>query len=377
MSTRIEISPEKILWATERGGLTIDSLQDIYPKAISWIKNESRPTVNQLQDFAKKIHVPFGFLFLNNVPEEILPIAFFRSNGDVVKNPPLVIRDLVFELKRKQDWLSDFLEDQSSAKLSFVGSLGNYKDITIKEAANIIRADLNISELWYSETNKAKVFRYWIDKIEQGRILVISTGFHKHNKRPINVEICKGFTLINDLCPFIYINTNNLGGGRIFTLIHELVHVFVGESKGISYEPIKPSSTELEKFCDNVTSEILVPTNSFKEFWKMQQGKNLSDIIDAGASSFLVSKLVIIRKALDLNYISQADFWSSFNYYTQPFKKNKSSGGDYWNSKPYEVSRKFYNYVNNALKQGKILPTEAYKLTNMKGNTFNSFPKKS
>ena len=113
------------------------------------------------------------------------------------------------------------------------------------------------------KTNKNSVFRFWIDLLERNRIFVNSTGFVKNNRRPIPVEICKGFTLIDEYCPFIYINTNNLGGGRIFTLIHELVHVFVGNSIGIGYEPIHPSSQPLEKFCDAVAAELLVPKHLF------------------------------------------------------------------------------------------------------------------
>lgn len=375
MSTRINISPENLIWATECSGLTIDSLEDIYPKALTWIHNESLPTLNQLQDFAKKLHVPFGFLFLDKPPEESIPITFFRSNGDVVKNPPLVVKDLVSELKKKQDWLVDYLTEQNAEELNFVGSLRDFPNINREDAANTIRQALNIDPSWFANTNKSGVFRYWIDKIESHRIFIISSGFHKHNKRPIDVDVCKGFTLINNLCPFIYINTNNLGGGRIFTLIHELIHVFVGSSIGISYEPIKPSSYPLEKFCDEVASQILVPNHLFEPSWnfKISIKENIHNL----ASKFLVSKLVILKKAFDNNIIDKTQFWDLYNLYTKPYDGVKKSGGDYWNSKPYEVSRKFYTYVYGALKQGKILPTDAYRLTNMKGNTFNTFRKNS
>ncbi len=375
MSIRINIPPEKLIWATERSGLTVDSLEDVYPKALNWIRNESLPTFNQLQDFAKKLHVPFGFLFLENTPEEKIPITFFRSNGDVVKNPPLVVKDLVSELKKKQDWLADYLNEQKIEELSFVGSLKDFSNIRIEDAANIIREALNIESSWFTNTNKSGVFRYLIDIIESNRIFVISSGFHKHNKRPIDVDICKGFTLINNLCPFIYINTNNLGGGRIFTLIHELVHVFVGNSIGISYEPIKPSSYPLEKFCDEVASEILVSTSLFEFSW--DYNITIQTNIHNLSSKFLVSKLVILKKAFDNSIIDKAQFWDLYNQYTKPFEKFKKPGGDYWNSKPYEVSRKFYTYVEGALKQGKILPSDAYRLTNMKGNTFNKFRESS
>ena len=375
MSTRVKISPQTILWATERSGLNIDSLSDIYPRALSWIREESEPTVKQLEIFAKKIHVPCGFLFLNKPLQERLPITFYRSNGQVIKSPPLEIKDLVNQIKTKQEWLKDFLIENNYEKLNFVGSLKNYSKITPIKGAELIRSALKINKTWYDETNLDKSFRYWIDKIEYNRILVVSTGYVGHNKRTIDVEVCKGFTLVDDYCPFIYINTNNLGGGRIFTLIHELVHVFIGNSIGIGYNPIHPSSEPLENFCDMVSAEILVPTEFFEISWKSNSG-SIFDKISKISSQFHVSKLVIAKKALDSNFIEQADFWEFYNYYTsKPFKKSNS--GNYWNSKPYEVSRKFYSYIDSALKQGKILPSNAYKLTNMKAPTYENFRKNS
>lgn len=375
MPVRVKISPETLLWATERSGLNMDSLNDIYPKAIDWIKEESEPTVKQLESFAKKIHVPFGFLFLTEVPNEELPVTFYRSNGKVIDNPPLVIKDLVNQIKGKQEWLKDFLLENNYDRLKFIGALKNFKNFNSTDAADIIRTNLGLSKTWHEETNKSGVFRYWIDKIEKNRIFVISTGFVGNNKRSIDVETCKGFTLVDDICPFIYINTNNVGGGRIFTLLHELVHIFVGNSIGIGYNPIHPSSEPLEKFCDEVAAEILVPTAFFEVSWKSNRNPFL-DKITSLSSQYHVSKLVIARKALDSNFIQKSDFWEFYNYYTNiPYKK--SSGGDFWNSKPYEVSRKFYSFVNAALRQGKILPSNAYKLTNMKANTYENFKKKS
>ncbi|WP_452225549.1 ImmA/IrrE family metallo-endopeptidase [Lacinutrix chionoecetis] len=375
MTTRVKISPETLVWATERSGLNTDSLVDIYPKALDWIKEESEPTVKQLESFAKKIHVPFGYLFLKKPPIEKIPITFYRSNGRVVENPPLVIKDLVNKIKSKQEWLKDFLIENNYDSLDFIGSLRDFKKINPTEAANKIRKALNLDKTWYEETKTDKSFRYWIDKLEKNRIFVISTGYVGHNRRTVEVDVCKGFTLVDDMCPFIYINTNNLGGGRIFTLLHELIHVFVGNSIGVAYNPIHPSSQPLEKFCDAVASEILVPNSFFKMSWK-STSSTLQEKYDALSKMYHVSKLVIAKKAMDNNFIQISDFWDFYNYYTNiPYKKN--SGGDFWNSKPYEVSRKFYSFVDLALKQGAILPSNAYKLTNMKGNTYENFKKNS
>lgn len=375
MITKVKISPETLVWAAERGGYTTDNLLDIFPKALDWIKEESIPTVKQLESFAKKVHIPFGFLFLKKPPKEEIPLTFYRSNGQIVEKTPLVIKDIVNSVKTKQEWLHDYLKDNNYEELPFIGKLKNFQDLDIINASNLIRKYLNINEDWYKEITSSQVFRYWIDEFEKNRIFVISTGFVKNNRRLVDVNMCKGFTLIDKMCPFIYINTNNKGGGKIFTLMHELVHVFIGNSLGLSYEPIHPSSEPLEKFCDSVASELLVPEVNFKKLWNNINDNNISKFTKL-AGVFHVSKLVIAKKALDCNYIHLSDFWSFYNEYTNiPYKQ--TSGGDYWNSKPYEVSRRFFNYVDTALSQNNILPSEAYKLTNMKGKTYDNFKLKS
>jgi Zn-dependent peptidase ImmA (M78 family) len=371
---RIEIPPEKIIWAAERGGFSIEKLFDFYPRAKNWIEQTERPTFKQLEDFAKKVHVPFGFLFLKDNPDETVPVTFYRSNGLIIDNPPIEIKDLVSTLKKKQNWLRDYLIENNYESLSFIGLLKEFNDWSVDTASKRIRSELKIDEEWFKKTNKSQVFRFWIDLIESNRIFVSSTGFVKHNKRPVPVDICKGFTLIDEYCPFIYINTNNLGGGRIFTLIHELVHILVGNSIGIGYEPIHPSSVPLEKFCDAVAAELLVPNNQFIKLWK-ENKTSLTSKIRILSNKFLVSQLVILKKAFDNNFIQANQFWDFYNSYVNSFSSSTKDNvtGNYWNTKPYEVSRKFFNHVDRALKRGAILPTEAYRLTNMKGNTYENF----
>ena len=134
MSTRVEISPEKIIWAAERGGISLENLFSLYPRAEKWIEQTEKPTFKQLEEFSKKVHVPFGFLFLKKNPIEEMPITFYRSNGQVVENPPIVIKDLVNELKKKQDWLKDYMLENDYGPLKFIGLLENFKSIPIAKA---------------------------------------------------------------------------------------------------------------------------------------------------------------------------------------------------------------------------------------------------
>lgn len=81
-ATRLnDIRPEMLVWAFERAGLNEERAVKSFPKLTSWLSGEQLPTVNQLQQFAKRFYVPFGYLFLQQVPTETIPFPMFRGEA--------------------------------------------------------------------------------------------------------------------------------------------------------------------------------------------------------------------------------------------------------------------------------------------------------
>jgi hypothetical protein len=126
----------------------------------------------------------------------------------------------------------------------------------------------------------------------------------------------------------------------------------------------------LEILCDKVAAELLVPEIYFLKKWETTQDfKYLSRI-------FKVSPIVIGRRALDLNLINLKYFMDFYNNYMSYFKTNKdkqSSGGDFYATTKKRISLRFAAFVNNAVKENKLLYRDAYRLTSMKGETYNKF----
>jgi Zn-dependent peptidase ImmA (M78 family) len=168
----------------------------------------------------------------------------------------------------------------------------------------------------------------------------------------------------------MFINSTDGKAAQMFTIIHELVHLWLGESAGFENNKLLPANDPIEIFCDKVAAELLVPTKLFIEVWN--KNKNFKTL----SKHFKVSSIVIARRALDLRLISKKDFFIYYESYLNDLrnKKNKiSSGGDFFATQKRRLNLRFANYVNTAVKENKLLFRDAYKITGLKGDTYQKF----
>lgn len=372
MSTRVEnINKELIEWAIIRNG---NDLQEFYvqnPTIESWTKGEKFPTVKQLESFTHKVHVPFGYMFLPKPPQEEIPLPFFRSANKFPTNKvSLNVFQTIQIIKDRQNWLTEYLEELDFPKLEFVGKFSvndNYKVIV-----NDIRKVLNIENDWASRYNNwEQALDFITNQIEDAGIIVTYNGVVGSNThRVIDVKECRGFVLVDDRAPFLFINSADAKAAQMFTLIHELAHVWLGKSAGFDMDKMLPADDPVELLCDKVAAELLVPEVYFSKKWETTQDfKYLSRI-------FKVSPIVTARRALDLNLITRTQFFSFYNHYIEEYKAKKDrlgSGGDFYATAKKRVSLRFAAFVNNAVKDNQLLYRDAYRLTNMKGDTYNKF----
>lgn len=312
--------------------------------------------------------MPFGYLFLPQPPEEKLPIPFFRSNGDQAEKVSINVYDTILLLQQRQDWLRDYLLDNDNEPLPFVGKFKN--NLNVKEIVADIRSVLNLGENWASE------FRSWTDAlnhlvgiIEDTGIITTFNGVVENNtSRKIPVDECRGFVLVDEYAPFMFVNNSDFKAAQMFTIVHELAHVWTGSSAGFDFRKMLPANDPMERLCDQVAAEFLVPEKAFNEVWNNNTGYL--------AKHFKVSEIVIARRALDTGKWGKPQFFSFYNEYkTREFQKkeNQSSGGDFFATTKKRLSVTYAAHINQAVKTGQILYRDAYKLTSLKGDTFHNF----
>jgi len=372
MKIEIKINSEILIWAVERAGISIEEVSRKIPSFVKWLSGEKKPTLKQLKTFAQKLHLPFGYLFLETPPEEKLPIPFFRTIKSVQNKISLNVYDTVQILQQRQKWLADYLKDNDYEKLEFVGKFKNNNDIQV--IVKNIREVLNLSEDWASEfPNWENAKEHLTQRIEDSGIIVTFSSIVGNNThRKIEVEECRGFVLVDDYAPIMFINSADSKAAQIFTLAHELAHIWMGESAGFDFRNLQPADNPIEIFCDKVAAEFLVPERSLKNLLEREQD------IENIARKFKVSQIVIARRLLDIGKISRSEFSEFYDKYIKlDVQKNaeREGGGDFYKTQSKRLSIRFLSFVNQAVLENKLLLRDAYLLTGMKGNTYQKFMK--
>lgn len=345
-----------------------------YPKINEWQKKTDKPTFKQLVAVAHILNIPFGYFFLNTIPKKTYPIPHYRSYGRTPFKPSPELLETLEILKERQEWAKDILEGYKQP-LPFANIIS--VKTNIQTAVEILRDSFDISSSW--AFNKSIItwddaFRFLIRKAEDAGVFVVVNGVVNNDpNKGLNLEEFRGFVLYDEYAPFVFINGKDFITGKIFTIIHELVHILIGISASFDLINLFPANNEIEEFCDQVTAEFLVPENLLNiEF--NNHGANYSKL----ARRFRVSRIVIARRLFDTDKISKEEFLDAYNSFrTSPNEKKgqDGAGGNFYNTAPYRISRSFFNLVYSALQQDKILYRDAFRITGLTAKSFDGYIK--
>lgn len=370
MKGELNIPANMLTWAVARAGYDLAEFITRFPRLEKWLNGEKSPTFKQLEIFSKKVYLPLGYLFLPEPPPENLPIPFFRTNGEQAETVSINVYDTILIMQQRQDWLKDYLEENDFEKLSFVGKFINV--FNVDEIVRDIRQTLNLTENWASNfATWQEAQDHLIQNVEDKGIIAVFNGVVENNgHRKIPVDECRGFVLVDQVAPFMFINNSDSKAAQMFTIVHELAHIWTGHSAGFDFRKLEPANDAIEILCDKVAAEFLVPANMLDAIWQETQDfKRLSRY-------FKVSEIVIARRALDTNKISKQHFLNFYNEYINREivrKEAQPSGGDFYATTRKRLSPTFAYHVNNAIKSNQLLYRDAYRLTSLKGDTFQTF----
>lgn len=218
MKTEVNVNTKTLTWAIHRAGFDVTTFAQNHPQILEWMEGKKHPTVKQLEKFSKQVHVPFGYFFLPQPPQEKLPIPFFRTSENQTNGISLNVYDTILLLQQRQDWLRNYLKDNDFPCLPFVGKFRNSTDVNA--IVSDIRQTLQLPENWASQ------FKTWQEAqehltqcIEEKGIITIFNGIVENNThRPIPVDECRGFVLVDDYAPFMFINSSDVKSAQMFTI---------------------------------------------------------------------------------------------------------------------------------------------------------------
>jgi Zn-dependent peptidase ImmA (M78 family) len=322
-----------------------------------WKNNKKIPTFGQIKNFSKKVHIPLGYFFLQSPPNEPLPLMEYRTIQSAAKTiPSRGLMDTYYQMSSIQGWMRDYLIDSGSEKRDFVGA-GKKETDPVKIAASI-RSVTGMSEDWYVQCkNKNESFRMFRHFFENTGILILQNGVvGQNNFRKLSIDEFRAFTLIDDYAPLIFININDTEGGKLFSLLHEAVHIWLGlHSFFNDNSGLVLNTSPLETICNAAAAELLVPNDHFIDKWNNQPSVAINNKIQGIAGYFKCGVIIIARRALDNKYINQAQYEKfAFNAIADVKKRNqKKNKGDYYNTAISRYGRYFILALDNNIKRRK------------------------
>ncbi len=190
------------------------------------------------------------------------------------------------------------------------------------------------------------------------------------------VEGFRGFALTAPYAPLISVNGADAKSAQMFTLAHELAHIWLGTEGVSGFDTLLPGGTEVEDWCNRAAAELLAPARAVRARWT--EVRRSSDPFDLLARVFKVSPVVAARRALDLTLIEPRTFFDFYRTYVKRERKlgTKATGGDFFNNTTTRVGELFATLVLHAAMEGRIGFKEANDLTGLCGGTFQKYAKR-
>jgi Zn-dependent peptidase ImmA (M78 family) len=359
---RVEVNPDLLRWACERAGLNTQIVARRMPQLTDWEDGKIKPTLKQIERFAKIVHAPVGYLFLTTPPIEDIPIPDFRTIENIhIGHPSPDLLETIYLCQQRQEWYRDYSRSIRQTPCPFVGSAVLDNDVIT--VAGSIRHTLGFDiEARRRLSTWEDALRQFVSQADEAGVLVMVNGVvGSNNRRKLDHEEFRGFALSDDIAPLIFINGADTKSAQMFTLAHELAHIWLGKTGLSDVGPTTFPSNVIETWCDRVAAEILVPLNALQNEYR--RNNDLPKETERLARYFKVSTLVILRRIHDAGYITK-------DYFRVAYKEEldrllaiiRSSGGNFYLTQAARISKRFARALIINTLEGQTLHRDAFQL---------------
>lgn len=376
---QITLQPRVLRWARERAGFDRPELArklKVSPERVLEWESNGKISVAQADRLAQRTHTALGFLYLTKPPEDRLPIPDFRTRGHAPP-PSADLLETIYLMQRRQTWMRDELIESDVEPLEFIGSCRT--DADPRQVGTAMRDALQLTENWAEEVDTwSSALRHLRHLVDAAGVLVSFNGVVGNNAyRKLDPDEFQGFALVDEYAPLVFVNSADFMAAQMFTLAHELAHLFIAQSGVSNLEAPQPPADTIEQLCNKAAAEFLIPEEGLLAFWPGAQRTN--DPYQAIARRFKVSSLVAVRRALDLCLIDRDAFVHFYKGMVDKWRRDQrrqESGGHFWNTQKWRIGPRFASAIVRAVGEGRLPYREAYNLTGLKGEAFGNIAKK-
>jgi len=359
---RVDVRPEMLLWARTRARFDVPKLAKRFPKLEAWERGEVRPTLKQLEAFASATYTPVGYLFLPVPPDESVPIPDFRTAPRAQpRRPSPDLLDTIYVCQQRQEWYRDHARSTGEDPLPFVGSVQLTSAITATAAAirDALRFDVEARQ---KMPRWADALRAFIEQADAVGVLVMCSGIVRSNtRRRLDPDEFRGFAIADPLAPLVFINGTDTKSAQMFTLAHELAHIWLNQSALSDAEARRVPDHEVERWCNQVAAELLVPLEVMQR--EFRDDAELEVEMNRLARRFKVSTLVVLRRMHDVGGLTWEGLWEAYDRELDRLKGiARGGGGNFYLTLPARVSKRFARALVSSTLEGHTLYRDALRM---------------
>jgi Zn-dependent peptidase ImmA (M78 family)/transcriptional regulator with XRE-family HTH domain len=361
------VVPQVLIWARETAGLSLEAAAKrlgVSARRLSEFETgEREPTRNQIMAMSKRYYRPLVAFYLSTKPHDAERPQDFRS---LPEHPSpgsealvsALIRDVLSRQYLMKAALQELDEDQT---LPFVGSA------RMAEGADAIVASLQTllgitREDFRAQNTVDAAFSLLRSATEKAGIFVLLMGNLGTHHTDIDVNVFRGFALADKIAPFIVINEKDSRAAWSFTLLHELVHILLGETGISGYD----GKAEIEKFCDTAAAKFLLDRSELSEIrlGDKPDARTLSERVSTFSTARNLSRKMVTYNLLRANLITGAVYQELAAIFDRERKQrrdeNESEGGpNYYVVRRHRLGSGLINSVSRMISAGALTTPKA------------------
>lgn len=299
------VAPAALRYARETSGRTPEELKKKFPDIDEWEAGDKPLTVAKARELAKFYDRSLTFLYLREIPEDLKdppPPHDFRGR-DEQKPLSFNLRRLLRQADARQKWVREFLEESpESRRFKKPPDFGNHP-ADAEVVGEQIRKWLNIDGgALKALKNNGDALDYWKECFDARGVMVLQS--HRHHSHQVDTKEFNGCAMPDNAAPVVMLNSGDGDSKRIFTLAHELAHLWIDKPglSRVSFRAAFSAADKDEAYCNRAAAAALLPRDDFVAAWNQAAGDDEKKINNI-ARIFKVSYSVVAIRAAGMEFI--------------------------------------------------------------------------